>query len=413
MVPERMRAAFPIHVQCCLYVVSTDASPPNVVLKVLDDVELDGRAPVDVFRSTITKRCRVLGFRSSELANWTIFIRNDNETAPSEYLEIPPSYKEWSDSAPTGLSSASFDIASIVPPSVIYLQNNPDPDVKKNDKEYGDLRPDVFLVDFGTIDCAIADAIRHVRNVPTELGSPWLRVDLEYEGCMTLAYEMKHPYPARLSPRTMYEFLRDRMPMPSSQDDFRIIDQFSQVERPFIFTALNSKITPVLFHYVLEAIRPLVARAMTLLLQLSDEVCARHVKTSTKQGGGVLYRCKFPHKIVRGTAIQSLARSDEHRRVPELFTVKVGPRDHGFALFRREGLPVAHAVLKPCFENESILNVYLFLDLVVAGSICMCLYAPTDDKKSPKSPTARCHSQNPKRKLPTMSPIVSYRCKSR
>ncbi len=341
--------SFPIRVQCCFFAVSTDIAPPNVDLKYVD-VELDMRSPVNEFRSIITTKCRGAG---ADFASWTIFIRNSNELAA--FIEIPPSCNNWSDR----VNLESKEIADYMPPSVVYLEEQPDLHGREDDA-YKNLRPDIFVVDFGFIDRAIADAVRQVRYAPAEPLLPWLRVDLEYEGCMRLSQRMKAHDIFQLRIRKLSTFLSDRAPIPPIPDDFRICEKFTEVDRSNFFMGLNNRITAVLSQYVLAIIKPLASSAAELVLQLPDEqVHARLVKHSRTEG--VFYKTARPHKLLKGCFLVS--HSHVEAACAQMCCVKDVPRDHAFAVIQNTARSVTHgyAIFKPSLENDDILNAYIFL----------------------------------------------------
>jgi len=342
--------SFPIRVQCCFFAVSTDFAPPNVDLKYVD-VELDMRSPVNEFRSSITTKCRGAG---ADCVSWTIFIRNDNALAA--FTEIPPSCNTWSDR----VKLESENISKFMPPSVVYLKEQPDLHGREDDV-YKNLRPDIFVVDFGFIDLAIADAVRHVRYAPTEPLLPWLRVDLEYEGCMRLAQRMKTNDIFQLRIRKLSTFLLDRTPIPPTPDDFRIYDKFTEVDRSNFFMGLNNKITPILCQYALAIIKPLASRAAELVLQLPhDQVHVHLIKHSRTEG--VFYKSERPHKLLKGCFLVS--HSHLEASCAKMCCAKDVPRDHGFAVIQNSARSVTYgyAIFKPSVENDDILNAYIFLD---------------------------------------------------
>jgi hypothetical protein len=237
---------------------------------------------------------------------------------------------------------------------------------------YSKLRPDIFVVDFSFIDHAITDAVRNVRNSSSDFLSPWLRVELEYEGCMELCQKMK---PTDVfQRRKLLTFILDRTPIPPNADDLRVIEQFAGVDRSNFFMGLNNKITPVLSQYVLSAIRPRASTALELVLRLPDDKVHAHiVKHSVTEG--TFYKCSVPHRFPKGSFldVHSCLEVDS---APKACCVKYVPRDYGFAVFQSSDRSVTYglAVFKPSFENDDILNAYFFLDPASESSICMRIH---------------------------------------
>jgi serine/threonine protein kinase len=242
----------------------------------------------------------------------------------------------------------------------------------KEERTYKQLRPDVFVVDFSVIDRAITDAIRNVRKSPSNVLLPWLRVDLEYEGCMELARLMKTN--DIFQQRKLFGFLLDRISIPPDPNDVRIIEQFAEVDRSNFFTGLNKKITRVLCQYVLTVIRPLACEAAKLVQLIPDDrVHAHLVKSSVTEG--TFYKSNGPHRLLKGTFLEVNGHL-EVDRAPKVCCVKAVPRDYGFAVFQNSARSVTYgyAVFKPCVDNDDILHAYFFLDPTSESSMHVRLH---------------------------------------
>jgi hypothetical protein len=201
---------------------------------------------------------------------------------------------------------------------------------------------------------------------------PWLRVDLEYEGCMELARLMKTN--GIFQQRKLLGFLLDRISIPPNPDDVRIIEQFAEVDRSNFFAGLNNKITPVLCQYVLSVIRPLACEAAKLVQLLPDDrVHAHLVKSSLTEG--TFYKSNDPHQLLKGTFLE-VHRHLEVDRAPKVCFVKAVPREYGFAVFQNsEGsVTYGYAVFKPCGNNDDVLHAYFFLDPASESSMRVRLH---------------------------------------